>query len=93
MNALYEDGFWGFNAEHAFADAPVLGMTLEKAIVGDCKLSYDAAGNCMGKRIAPFKVPKRLTMQLTKEAISDIEESVVEATELCEDTDMSLYRA
>jgi len=89
---IYEDGFWGFNAEHAFADAPVLGMTLEKAIVGDCKLSYDAAGNCMGKRIAPFQVPKRLTMQLTKEAIADIEESVTEATELCEDTDMCLYK-
>ena len=79
---VFKNGEWRFNAEHALVDAPVLEMTLEKALVADYTASYEAIGSCLGKRVDPPMKPQRLVIQMTKPAMADIKISVGAAIEL-----------
>ena len=88
---VFNNGYWGFNAEHGFADAPVLGMTLEKMILGEVTPGYDAVGNALGRRVLPALEPKRMTIQLTKPALTAIDTEFVKVKEMCDDCDMNLF--
>lgn len=88
---VFKNGYWGFNAEHGFADAPVLGMTLEKIVVAELNPGYDAVGNALGRRILPALEPKRMTIQLTRPAIHEIQANFQTVKANCDDTDMSLF--
>lgn len=86
---VFKNGYWGFNAEHAFADAPVLGMTLERILIRDAN-NYDVVGNCLGKRVLPAQRPVRLNFQITKDAMAEIEKAYNECKERTEDVDLYL---
>lgn len=81
----------GFNGEHAWADAPVLGMTTEWVLWRDHRLGYDAAGHARGVRVQTGVIPTRLRLQLTKKAIRDLDESLVEARKIADNVDIVVY--
>lgn len=89
---VYADGLFGINGEHAWADAPVIGMTLEYMLWKDRMLGYDAAGRARGERthVSESIKPVRLRFQLTQSCVTDIKESLVEARALADNLDLHL---
>merc|ERR1712127_735099 len=83
----------GINGEHAFADAPVVALMIEKIFLCEFNLGYDALGNARGERYEnrEFKQPRRIRLQLTTNAIDDINVSYNEAKILADDVDLCLF--
>ncbi|KAK0083381.1 hypothetical protein PV325_008880 [Microctonus aethiopoides] len=85
------NGRIGFNAEHSWADAPVMGALWEYVIGSDVlEDGYKEDGHTSG--IPEFKItPTRLQWELTPECIDIIEQSVEVATKLLNDVDLRIY--
>lgn len=90
---VYKNCVLGFNGEHAWADAPVLGMTTEWVLWRDHRLGYDAAGHARGIRVqsAEDVIPTRLRLQLTKKAITAVQASLTEALKIANNVDIKVY--
>jgi len=90
---IYKNCVIGINGEHAWADAPVLGMTTEWILWRDHRLGYDAAGHARGIRnqSAQDVAPIRLRLQLTRKAISMVKESLEEAQKIADNVDLYVY--
>ncbi|XP_074662825.1 carnitine O-palmitoyltransferase 1, liver isoform-like isoform X1 [Tubulanus polymorphus] len=86
-----KDGRFGFNAEHSWADAPIMAHAWEYAVVSDLvKFGYRENGHCNGDpQIQPPK-PIRLQWDLPEECIGVIENSLAVATKLISDVDLYL---
>lgn len=89
---VFANGVVGFNGEHAWADAPVMGMTSEYVICMEQVIGYDAEGNARGERTTETKdlAPTRLRFQFTKQAIEDIKISYNEAKLIADDLDINV---
>ena len=87
---VFSNGVVGFNGEHAWADAPVVGMTCEYCLLMEQVQGYDAVGNARGERTTESlsMVPTRLRFQFTKKAIEDIKISYNEAKLIADDLEM-----
>ncbi|XP_018007398.1 carnitine O-palmitoyltransferase 1, liver isoform isoform X1 [Hyalella azteca] len=85
------NGKIGFNAEHGWADAPILGHMWEFIMVKDLlEMGYDESGNCMGEaRVNPL-APVKLRWSLSKECQAVIETSYKVAQALLNDVDLHL---
>jgi hypothetical protein len=90
---VYKNCVIGLNGEHAWADAPVLGMTTEWILWRDHRLGYDAAGHARGIRVqsASDVAPIRLRLQLTRKAIKAVNESLEEAKKIADNVDLYVY--
>lgn len=87
---IFKNGVTAFNGEHAFADAPVIGYTMEECMLKDQILGYDADGNARGERFEDSKTiaPTRLRWQLTSKAVEDIMISYREAKLIADDVEI-----
>lgn len=83
----------GINGEHAFADAPVVALMLEKIFLTEYHVGYDALGNARGERYEnrEFNQPRRIRLQLTTKAMDDIKISYNEAKLLADDVDLCVF--
>lgn len=78
----------GFNAEHTWADAPVMGHLWEY-IIGDDIEGYDEEGNARG--IPEFTPPSPIRLNWDLEQCKDkIEEATTDATKLLNDVDLRI---
>ncbi|XP_037788959.1 carnitine O-palmitoyltransferase 1, liver isoform-like [Penaeus monodon] len=89
---VMKNGKIGFNAEHSWADAPVMGHLWEYIMVEDIfENGYDSDGNCTGKLTCDPPVPTRLKWELNPECIQVIDNSFRVAESLLNDVDLRLY--
>lgn len=85
------NGFVGFNAEHTWADAPVMGHLWEYVIWSELEIGYDADGNTKGTVEAPPPQPTRLQWELESgEAQAAIGVSNGVAQKLLNDVDLRI---
>ncbi|KAG7313641.1 hypothetical protein JYU34_000799 [Plutella xylostella] len=63
------DGFVGFNAEHTWADAPVMGHLWEYVIWTELEGSYNSKGDALGTVETPPPPPTRLQWELQSEPL------------------------
>ncbi|XP_022689348.1 carnitine O-palmitoyltransferase 1, muscle isoform-like [Varroa jacobsoni] len=91
------NGKGGFNAEHSWADAPVMGHLWETVMHSDrCLLKYDDEGNTMNYVVTAKKTtvapPERLRFHITSACVNQMQLSVTKAKSLLEDLDLYLVR-
>ncbi|XP_055916063.1 carnitine O-palmitoyltransferase 1, muscle isoform isoform X2 [Eupeodes corollae] len=82
------NGKVGFNAEHTWADAPVMGHLWEY-IIGDDNYGYDEDGNTKGTPEFTPPSPIRLNWEL-EPCKEKIEEATADATKLLNDVDLRI---
>jgi len=86
---ICKNGQIGFNAEHTWADAPVMAQVWEWVIVEDIeKLKYDASGNCCGSARYEWPLPKRLEWDLNPEVVQIINDTLPKARAQIDDVDL-----
>lgn len=79
----------GLNAEHSWADAPVVGHFWEYVLVNDSEiLGYDENGNCKGEVFTPSPSAIKLRWVFPKEATDVMEKSLITAEAMIEDLDL-----
>lgn len=84
-----KNGRMGFNAEHSWADAPIMGHLWEVATADDRELGYNDDGHTKGvPEVTPN--PIRLEWDLPKPCLQVIESSLEVARQLLNDVDLHL---
>ncbi|XP_064489584.1 carnitine O-palmitoyltransferase 1, liver isoform-like [Ornithodoros turicata] len=85
------NGRVGFNAEHSWADAPIMGHYWEFVLAQDFFiLKYDEAGSTLGHSSLELPAPVRLRWDLTPQLVSQINASAEGAEVLLKDVDLHL---
>ncbi|KAM9377045.1 carnitine O-palmitoyltransferase 1, liver isoform 1-T1 [Pholidichthys leucotaenia] len=85
---VYKNGTMGLNAEHSWADAPIIGHLWEHVLAMDpVKLGYDEDGHCVGKPHPNLPRPQRLQWDIPSECQEVIESSLTVARNLADDVD------
>ncbi|KAL3198777.1 hypothetical protein MRX96_044275 [Rhipicephalus microplus] len=85
------NGRVGFNAEHSWADAPIMGHYWEYVLAQDFFiLKYDENGNTRGHSSLELPTPIRLRWDLSQDLIEKIEEGLLCAQTLLDDVDLHL---
>ncbi|KAI1298741.1 Carnitine O-palmitoyltransferase 1, liver isoform [Halotydeus destructor] len=81
----------GLNAEHSWADAPVMAHLWEYMLAyEDTQLGYDEKGNCTIGSELDLPAPQRLKWDLPQPLINTIEKSLESAGKLLNDVDLKL---
>ncbi|XP_014858368.1 PREDICTED: carnitine O-palmitoyltransferase 1, liver isoform-like isoform X1 [Poecilia mexicana] len=84
---VYKNGTMGLNAEHSWADAPIVGHLWEHVLSMDPKLGYTEEGHCQGIPHPNLPGPQRLQWDISKECQETIESSLRVARALADDVD------
>uniref|UniRef100_A0A8C6P2X7 carnitine O-palmitoyltransferase n=1 Tax=Nothobranchius furzeri TaxID=105023 RepID=A0A8C6P2X7_NOTFU len=84
---IYKNGTMGLNAEHSWADAPIVGHLWEHVLSMDPKLGYTEEGHCHGKQHPNLPGPQRLQWDISAECQEVIESSLTVARALADDVD------
>uniref|UniRef100_A0A8C9QV24 carnitine O-palmitoyltransferase n=1 Tax=Scleropages formosus TaxID=113540 RepID=A0A8C9QV24_SCLFO len=85
---IYKNGTMGLNAEHSWADAPVIGHLWEHVLSLDpIKLGYTEDGHCKGDIHASLPKPQRLQWDIPLACQDVISSSFVVAKTLADDVD------
>ncbi|KAF3854706.1 hypothetical protein F7725_022761 [Dissostichus mawsoni] len=88
----YPNGKMGINAEHSWADAPIVGHMWEYVLATDCfHLGYTEEGHCKGDVNKGLPNPTRLQWQIPKECQDAIETSYLSAKQIADDVDFHGY--
>uniref|UniRef100_A0A673ABS8 Carnitine O-palmitoyltransferase 1, muscle isoform n=1 Tax=Sphaeramia orbicularis TaxID=375764 RepID=A0A673ABS8_9TELE len=88
----YPNGKMGVNAEHSWADAPIVGHMWEYVLATDCfHLGYTEEGHCKGDVNKGLPFPNRLQWQLPEECQEVIEASYLSAKQIADDVDFHGY--
>uniref|UniRef100_A0A665UQ96 Carnitine O-palmitoyltransferase 1, muscle isoform n=1 Tax=Echeneis naucrates TaxID=173247 RepID=A0A665UQ96_ECHNA len=88
----YPNGKIGINAEHSWADAPIVGHMWEYILATDCfHLGYTEEGHCKGDENKGLPYPTRLQWQITKECQDAIGTSYLWAKQIADDVDFHGY--
>ncbi|XP_043800892.1 carnitine O-palmitoyltransferase 1, liver isoform isoform X2 [Apis laboriosa] len=85
------NGRIGFNAEHSWADAPIMGSLWEYVIAKDMEIGYKEDGYNKGEPEFIPPSPVRLQWDLTPNCIAAIEESNQVAQNLLNDVELRIY--
>ncbi|XP_078041782.1 carnitine O-palmitoyltransferase whd isoform X2 [Augochlora pura] len=85
------NGRTGFNAEHSWADAPIMGSLWEYVIGNEVNMGYGEDGRNKGEPEFSPPSPIRLQWDLTSQCIDTIEESVQVAQKLLSDVELRIY--
>uniref|UniRef100_A0A7N6F6D6 carnitine O-palmitoyltransferase n=1 Tax=Anabas testudineus TaxID=64144 RepID=A0A7N6F6D6_ANATE len=80
---LFKNGTMGLNAEHSWADAPIVGHLWEHVLSMDPKLGYTEDGHCCGKPHPNLPGPMRLQWDIPEV----IQSSLTVARALADDVD------
>ncbi|XP_070803783.1 carnitine O-palmitoyltransferase 1, muscle isoform isoform X4 [Pituophis catenifer annectens] len=89
---VYPNGKLGGNAEHSWADAPVMGHLWEFMLATDqIQLGYCNGGHCHGVPNTDLLPPQRLMWDLPEECIQTIDASYSEARALAEEVDFCCF--
>ncbi|KAL7831026.1 hypothetical protein SRHO_G00305280 [Serrasalmus rhombeus] len=87
---IYKNGTMGLNAEHSWADAPIIGHLWEHVLSMDLKLNYALDGHCNGEPHRSLPGPQRLQWNIPSECQSMIANSLAVAKALADDVDIHL---
>ncbi|XP_020723235.1 carnitine O-palmitoyltransferase 1, liver isoform isoform X3 [Bombus terrestris] len=85
------NGRTGFNAEHSWADAPIMGSLWEYVIANDVEMGYKEDGYNKGVPEFTPPPPVRLQWDLNPKCIATIEESNQVAQNLLNDVELRIY--
>lgn len=85
------NGRIGFNAEHSWADAPVLGHLWEVVIADDLIDRYDEKGNINGIAELVPPAPTRLQWNIDADCQNAIDKSMEVVRGIIEDVDLRIY--
>ncbi|KAM4845377.1 carnitine O-palmitoyltransferase 1, liver isoform 1-T3 [Thomomys bottae] len=89
---IFKNGRMGINAEHSWADAPIVGHMWEYVLATDVfALSYAEDGHCRGETNASIPHPTRLQWDIPEECQAVIETSLSSASLLAEDVDLHSF--
>ncbi|XP_038639586.1 carnitine O-palmitoyltransferase 1, liver isoform-like isoform X2 [Scyliorhinus canicula] len=89
---VFANGKVGLNAEHSWADAPIVGHLWEYALATDSfQLGYDDEGNCKGEEDTTLLLPQRLQWDIPKECQDVIMHSLKVAQKLADDVDFYAF--
>ncbi|KAM9312899.1 carnitine O-palmitoyltransferase 1, muscle isoform [Gastrophryne carolinensis] len=90
---VFSNGRLGLNAEHSWADAPVVGHLWEFMLATDCfELRYTEDGNCNGDAGYSLPPPYRLQWDIPPVCRDIIEQSYITARTLADDVDFYCLR-
>ncbi|XP_041853521.1 carnitine O-palmitoyltransferase 1, liver isoform isoform X2 [Melanotaenia boesemani] len=85
---IFKNGTMGLNAEHSWADAPIVGHLWEHVLSMDpVKLGYTEEGHCHGAPHPNLPGPQRLQWDIPAECQDAIESSLTVAQALADDVD------
>nr|XP_055064873.1 carnitine palmitoyltransferase 1Aa (liver) [Misgurnus anguillicaudatus] len=85
---IFKNGTMGINAEHSWADAPIIGHLWEHVLSMDpVKLGYAADGHCKGEPHPHLPGPQRLQWSIPPECQTMITNSLSVAEALADDVD------
>uniref|UniRef100_A0A670JMS5 carnitine O-palmitoyltransferase n=1 Tax=Podarcis muralis TaxID=64176 RepID=A0A670JMS5_PODMU len=89
---VYRNGKSGINAEHSWADAPIVAHLWEYTIATDAfMLGYDANGNCKGDMDSSIPPPQKLQWDIPPECQQVILQSLSVALALANDIDFNAF--
>ncbi|XP_025889491.1 carnitine O-palmitoyltransferase 1, muscle isoform-like, partial [Nothoprocta perdicaria] len=89
---VFKNGKLGANAEHSWADAPIIGHLWEFMLGTDrFELGYDEKGNCRGEPNTGLAPPERLLWDIPPECQEVIESSYRAARALADDVDFCCF--
>uniref|UniRef100_A0A8C6UC83 carnitine O-palmitoyltransferase n=1 Tax=Neogobius melanostomus TaxID=47308 RepID=A0A8C6UC83_9GOBI len=89
---FYKNGKCGINAEHSWADAPVLAHVWEYALATDSfQLGYNTEGHCKGEVDSSLPKPQKLNWEITPECEEQISQSLDVAQKLADDIDFHVF--
>ncbi|XP_065668636.1 carnitine O-palmitoyltransferase 1, liver isoform isoform X2 [Hydra vulgaris] len=84
-----KNGQIGFNAEHSWADAPIMAHVWEWVFIEDVeKLGYDKDGNCHGTPKFNWPLSTKLQWEIPEECISVINSSFVKVQKEINDVEL-----
>ncbi|NXX39603.1 CPT1B palmitoyltransferase, partial [Tricholaema leucomelas] len=90
---VYKNGKLGANAEHSWADAPIIGHLWEFMLATDkFQMGYTEEGNCKGQPNTALAPPQRLQWDLPEECRAAIEGSLRVARALAQDVDFNCFQ-
>uniref|UniRef100_A0A803T978 Carnitine O-palmitoyltransferase 1, muscle isoform n=1 Tax=Anolis carolinensis TaxID=28377 RepID=A0A803T978_ANOCA len=90
---VYRNGKLGANAEHSWADAPIIGHLWEFMLATDhFQLGYCSDGHCHGVPNTALPPPQRLTWDIPEECCNVIDASYAVARALADDIDFHSFR-
>ncbi|KAG7227812.1 hypothetical protein INR49_013606 [Caranx melampygus] len=88
----YKNGKNGINAEHSWADAPVLAHLWEYTLATDSfQLGYNAEGHCKGDVDSSLPRPQKLNWEIPPECEEQISQSLAVAQALADDVDFHVF--
>ncbi|XP_059190781.1 carnitine O-palmitoyltransferase 1, liver isoform isoform X1 [Centropristis striata] len=89
---VFKNGTMGLNAEHSWADAPIIGHLWEHVLSMDpVRLGYTEEGHCCGEPHPNLPGPQRLTWDINEECQEVIHSSLKVATTLADDVDSHIF--
>lgn len=89
---VFKNGTMGLNAEHSWADAPIIGHLWEHVLSMDpVRLGYTSEGHCCGEPHPNLPGPQRLTWDIPAECNEVIESSLTVARALADDVDSHIF--
>uniref|UniRef100_A0A673MNB8 carnitine O-palmitoyltransferase n=1 Tax=Sinocyclocheilus rhinocerous TaxID=307959 RepID=A0A673MNB8_9TELE len=88
---VFKNGTMGLNAEHSWADAPIVGHLWEHVLSSDpVRLGYTEDGHCKGNPHPNLPGPQRLQWDIPEEGQAVINSSLKVAKALADDVDMHI---
>ncbi|XP_077595535.1 carnitine O-palmitoyltransferase 1, liver isoform isoform X1 [Stigmatopora nigra] len=85
---VFKNGKNGINAEHSWADAPVIAHLWEYVVATDCfQLGYNGEGHCKGEVDSSLAQPVKLSWEISLECEEQVSKSLSVAQTLADDID------
>ncbi|KAG8433947.1 hypothetical protein GDO86_012345 [Hymenochirus boettgeri] len=89
---VFKNGKVGLNAEHSWADAPIIGHMWESVLATDSfQLGYDDDGHCKGQVEPTLPLPQRIQWDISEECQEIIQNSLNVAQALANDVDFHTF--
>ncbi|XP_074441629.1 carnitine O-palmitoyltransferase 1, liver isoform isoform X4 [Larus michahellis] len=89
---IFKNGKMGLNAEHSWADAPIVGHLWENVMTTEyLELGYSEDGHCKGDTNQNIPIPTKLQWEIPEECQEVIERSLSTATALADDVDFCSF--
>ncbi|NWI90320.1 CPT1A palmitoyltransferase, partial [Pitta sordida] len=89
---IFKNGKMGLNAEHSWADAPIVGHLWENVMATEyLELGYSEDGHCKGDTNPNIPIPTKLQWEIPEECQEVIERSLSTAVALADDVDFCSF--
>ncbi|NWW39038.1 CPT1A palmitoyltransferase, partial [Panurus biarmicus] len=89
---IFKNGKMGLNAEHSWADAPIVGHLWENVMATEyLELGYSVDGHCKGDTNPNIPIPTKLQWEIPEECQEVIEKSLSTAVALADDVDFCSF--